>query len=118
MLDATTSDRERDALPVSPGLDSIEHADELDEVRAPREYRPVDSRAFKIVGLAILVAIGAAMAAEFLTALIALATNLAFYGRWSTALVSPAGGHQSPIAILFVPIIGALIVGIMARYGS
>ena len=118
MMD-TASDRERDdALPVSPGLDSINRAEELDEIRAPRDYRPVDSRAFKIVGLAIVVAIGAAMAAEFLTALIALATNLAYYGRWSTALVSPAGGHQSPFALLFVPIAGALIIGVMARYGS
>ena len=106
------------AIPVSPGLDSIDRAEELDEVRAPRDYRPLDSRAFKIVALAIIVALGAAMAAEFLTALIALATNLAFYGRWSTALVSPAGGHQSPLAILLVPIVGALIVGVMARYGS
>jgi H+/Cl- antiporter ClcA len=114
------SDRERDedALPVSLGLDSIKRASGLDEIRAPREYRPLDSRAFKIVGLAMVVAVGAAMAAEFLTALIALATNVAFYGRWSTALVSPAGGHQSPAAILFVPIVGALIVGVMARYGS
>ena len=112
------SDRERDALPVSPGLASIDQADELVEIRAPRDYRPIDSRAFKIVALAAIVALGAAMAAEVLTGLIALATNLAFYGRWSTALVSPAGGHQSPIAILFVPIVGALIIGVMARYGS
>jgi H+/Cl- antiporter ClcA/CBS domain-containing protein len=92
--------------------------EELDEIRAPRDYRPVDSRAFKVVGLAIIVALGAAMAAELLTALIALATNLTFYGRWSTALVSPAGGHQSPMAILFAPIAGALVIGVMARYGS
>jgi CIC family chloride channel protein len=105
-------------LPVSPGLDSIERTEALDQVRAPRDYRPVDSRAFRIVGLAIVVAVGAAMAAEFLTALIALATNLAFYSRWSTALVSPAGGHRAPIAILLTPIAGALVVGVMARYGS
>jgi H+/Cl- antiporter ClcA/CBS domain-containing protein len=113
-----TSDRKRDSLPVSPGLASIDQAEEIGEIRAPRDYRPIDSRAFRIVALAAVVAFGAAMAAEFLTALIALATNLAFYGRWSTALVSPAGGHNSPTAILFVPIIGALIIGLMARYGS
>src|SRR3954464_2026937 len=118
MIDATSDRERRDSLPVSPELDSINQAEELGEIRAPRDYRPIDSRAFKIVALAGVVAVGAAMAAEFLTGLIALATNLAFYGRWSTALVSPAGGHQSPIAILFVPIIGALIVGVMARYGS
>jgi chloride channel protein, CIC family len=118
MLDTASNRERRDSLPVSPGLDSIERADELDEVRAPRDYRPVDSRAFRIVALASVVAVGAAMAAELLTALIAVATNLAYYGRWSTALVSPAGGHQSPFALLFVPIIGALIIGVMARYGS
>jgi H+/Cl- antiporter ClcA len=119
MIDASNGQEgDEGALPVSPGLDSIKRAEELDEIRAPREYRPLDARAFKIVGLAAIVAIGAAMAAEFLTALIALATNLAFYGRWSTELVSPAGGHQFAFAILFVPIIGALIVGVMARYGS
>ena len=114
----TASNREPDGLPVSPGLDSINRAQELEAIRAPRDYRPVDSRAFRIVALASVVAFGAAMAAELLTALIALATNLAFYGRWSTALVSPAGGHQSPIAILLTPVAGALIIGIMARYGS
>jgi H+/Cl- antiporter ClcA len=112
------SDPDGEAVPVSPGLDSINKAQEFGEVRAPREYRPIDSRAFKIVALSAIVAVGAAMAAEFLTALIALVTNLAFYNRWSTELVSPAGGHQSSFAILLVPIFGALIVGVMARYGS
>jgi H+/Cl- antiporter ClcA/CBS domain-containing protein len=113
-----TPDQAPEALPVSPGLDSIKRADELSEIRAPHDYQAVDSRAFKIVAVAAVVAVGAAMAAEFLMALIGLATNLAFYGRWSTTLVSPAGGHQSPVAILLVPIVGALIVGVMARYGS
>jgi H+/Cl- antiporter ClcA/CBS domain-containing protein len=117
MIDSENG-REPESLPVSPGLDSIKRAEELSEIRAPHDYRAIDARAFKIVAVAAVVAVGSAMAAEFLMALIALVTNLAFYGRWSTTLVSPAGGHQSPIAILFVPIIGALIVGVMARYGS
>ncbi len=49
--------------------------------------------------------------------LIGLFTNLFFFGRWSAALVSPAGNHLGWWEIL-VPVVGALIIGIMARYGS
>jgi len=34
-----------------------------------------------------------------------------------TDLVSPAGHHLGPFVIL-VPVIGALVIGVMARYGS
>jgi len=49
--------------------------------------------------------------------LIGLFTNLFYFGRWSTALVSPTGNHLGLFSVL-VPIGGALIIGIMARYGS
>jgi H+/Cl- antiporter ClcA len=67
--------------------------------------------------LAIVVALLAAVAARLLTWLIGLVTNLAFYGRWSGTFVSPAGNHLGA-AVIVVPIVGALIVGVMARYGS
>src|SRR5205085_3920751 len=41
-----------------------------------------------------------------------------FYGRFATSLVSPGGGHRHPLALVLVPIAGALVVGLMARYGS
>lgn len=41
-------------------------------------------------------------------------TNLAFYGRVSTSFASPAGNHLGWIVVA-VPVIGGLIVGIMAR---
>ena len=49
--------------------------------------------------------------------LIGLFTNLFFFQRWGTALVSPAGNHLGVFVIL-VPVVGALIIGLMARYGS
>jgi len=49
--------------------------------------------------------------------LIGLVTNLAFYGRFSTSFASPAGNHLGPL-VMVVPLIGGLIVGLMARYGS
>jgi H+/Cl- antiporter ClcA len=68
--------------------------------------------------VAIIIAIGAGLAAQFLTALIGLITNVSFYNRISTAFLDPAGAHAHWLRILIVPVIGALIVGLMARYGS
>src|SRR3954466_9184858 len=88
------------------------------EIRTPAEYEPVDRRTVFITAVAMLIAVGAGLAAQFLVALIGLVTNAAFYARISTAFVSPAGGHRSPLSLLLIPIAGALVVGLMARYGS
>jgi len=44
-------------------------------------------------------------------------TNLAFYGRLSFESASPAG-NQLGLLVIIVPIIGAGLVGLMARFGS
>src|SRR6202041_544978 len=67
--------------------------------------------------LAIFIGAICAFVALILLRLIGLFTHLFYFGGWNTALVSPAGNHLG-IYSLFVPIAGALIVGIMARYGS
>jgi chloride channel protein, CIC family len=67
--------------------------------------------------LAIGIGIFSAFVALALLRLIGLFTNLFFFQRWSTSLVSPAGNHLGWLEVL-VPMIGGLIVGIMARYGS
>ena len=58
-----------------------------------------------------------AFVALVLLRLIGLFTNLFYFGRWSTAMVSPVGNHLGYYSVL-VPIGGALIIGVMARYGS
>jgi len=58
-----------------------------------------------------------AFVALALLRLIGLFTNLFYYGRWSSAVVSPVGNHLGWFGV-FVPIFGALIIGVMARYGS
>jgi chloride channel protein, CIC family len=67
--------------------------------------------------LAIGIGILSAFVAWALLRLIGLFTNLFFYQRWNTALVSPAGNHLGWLEVL-VPMVGGLIVGLMARYGS
>jgi chloride channel protein, CIC family len=76
-----------------------------------------DSRVIFLSAIAVGIGILGAFVALVLLRLIGLFTNLFFYGRWSTAFVSPAGNRLGPLEI-FVPVIGALIVGVMARYGS
>ena len=58
-----------------------------------------------------------AFVALALLRLIGLFTNLFYFGRWNTAMISPAGNHLGGYSVL-VPIAGALIIGVMARYGS
>ena len=52
-----------------------------------------------------------------LLALIALSTNLFYFGRFSTADVTPADAHLGWVMVA-IPVIGGLIIGVMARYGS
>jgi CIC family chloride channel protein len=74
-------------------------------------------RVLPISGLAIGIGAVCAFVALVLLRLIGLFTNLFYFGRWSTAMVSPAGNHLGVYSVL-VPIGGALIIGVMARYGS
>jgi CIC family chloride channel protein len=74
-------------------------------------------RVMPISLLAIVIGGVCAFVALALLRLIGLFTNLFYFGRWSTAMVSPAGNHLGMYSVL-VPIGGALIIGVMARYGS
>jgi H+/Cl- antiporter ClcA len=74
-------------------------------------------RLLLVAPLAIVIGLVGAFLAKGLLALIALATNVFFFGRLSTANVTPADAHLGAFVIL-VPVIGGLIIGLMARYGS
>ncbi|HZS37217.1 MAG TPA: chloride channel protein, partial [Polyangia bacterium] len=101
-----------DGLPVAPSLGPT-----LEAARVPPHSALVDRRVVFVSALALALGLAAALVAQGLTRLIGLVTNLAFYGRLSTAFVSPADHHLGPWVVL-VPIAGGLIVGVMARYGS
>ncbi|HET8770059.1 MAG TPA: chloride channel protein [Gemmatimonadaceae bacterium] len=84
----------------------------------PREYQPVDRRTVFIAALALVIALFAGLAAQFLTALIGLVTNLVYHNRVSTEFVSPMGSPHGPFLLLLVPVVGALLIGLIARFGS
>src|SRR3954447_18346248 len=76
-----------------------------------------DSRVVVLSLMAIVIGVMSAFVATALVWLINTVTNLAYYQRWASDSVSPAGNRLGPWAVL-VPIAGGLIVGLMARYGS
>ena len=77
----------------------------------------MDKRDAFISALAVILGIASVGVAEVLVRMIAVVTNLSFYGRWSMSYASPAGNHMG-VAVIAVPVVGGIIVGIMARYGS
>ena len=70
-----------------------------------------------ITFLAMIIGVVCAFVALALLRLIGLFTNLFYFGRWDGRLVSPVGNHLGIYSVL-VPVAGALIIGVMAKYGS
>ncbi|MBZ9657950.1 chloride channel protein [Mesorhizobium sp. ESP-6-4] len=76
-----------------------------------------DPRVLIIAAIAVVVATAGLFAGIVLLQLIRLATNIAYFGQFSLAELrledTPLG-----LAAVIVPVIGALIIGLMARFGS
>src|SRR6202161_2588341 len=77
----------------------------------------VDRRVWLLSGVSIGIGACATALAFLLLRCIALSTNFFYYHRFSSLSVSPAG---SPLGrwMVIVPVIGGLLVGWMARFGS
>src|SRR5437764_5377615 len=76
-----------------------------------------DTRLLVVTGLAAIIGIAAGFVSEIVTGMIDFVSNLSFFGIFSTHFTSPATNRLGPWVIT-IPVIGGLIVGVMARYGS
>ncbi|MFY3552422.1 chloride channel protein [Achromobacter insolitus] len=76
-----------------------------------------DKRVVLLMGLAIPVGLASVGAAWALLRLIALCTNLAYHHRFSFA-DTPIAASDLGLASVAIPVVGCLIIGLMARYGS
>jgi CIC family chloride channel protein len=76
-----------------------------------------DKRVLALIGMAVAVGTGGAFAAWLLVSLISLVTNVVWYGEFSIAATSLAGAHPS-VWMVLIPVIGGLVIGLMARFGS
>jgi len=74
-------------------------------------------RLLRISAIALCIGVLSAFVALGLLKLIALFTNLFFYQRLSATPAEPQGNNLGWLVVL-VPVIGGVIIGFMARYGS
>ncbi|MEO6883578.1 MAG: chloride channel protein [Bacteroidia bacterium] len=102
-----------EGLPIAPSMGETIAGERIH----PKKDNIVNKRVFYISMLAIGIGLVTGLVAEGLVGLIGLITNIAFYGRISTAFSSPADNHLGWWVVL-VPAVGGVIVGLMARYGS
>ena len=79
--------------------------------------QPAQFRIVLVSFLAAAIGLVAGVVAYALYKLIGLFTNLFFFHRWSTTFTS-VGSHHLGAWVILVPVIGGLIVGVMAKYGT
>jgi CIC family chloride channel protein len=99
-------------LPIAPSLGPA-----LEGAHINRHVPLIDRRVTFLCVLSAGLAFVATGVAFVLTRLIGVITNAAFFSRFSTEFTSPAGNTLG-LWVIGVPVVGAIIVGFMARYGS
>jgi chloride channel protein, CIC family len=90
----------------------------IPSTRHPRRLADysADYRMLVLAAMATVAGTGGAVSAWALLKLIAFATNLLWYGNPSFAPAVIAG--RGMLQVLLIPVVGGLIVGLMARFGS
>jgi H+/Cl- antiporter ClcA/CBS domain-containing protein len=71
----------------------------------------------RLLPLAVVAGVLATGIAVVLLALIGLVTNVLYEGRIDISLVPPDPWRLGPVSIL-IPVVGGLVIGLMARFGS
>ena len=100
-----------DIIPVSGNLPMAEQS------KFKFRAQPVNKRVLYLSIQVFFNALVIGCLAKALVYLIDFITNIFFYGRFSIQSASPAGNHLG-ILVIFIPIIGGILVGFMARFGS
>lgn len=99
-------------IPISVSLDETMTLNDMAQYPSANKKRLALMSAFA-VGVAVCIS----FIAKGLVYLINLITNLSFHQQWSFAPGSPATNNYG-LFVIFIPVIGGLIVGLMALYGS
>lgn len=86
-------------------------------LRHPLADFKADPRLLLLAGMAIIVGTGAAFAAWGLVKAITLITNIVWFGAIDT-LTRPMGDAHRGLWMVVAPVLGGIVIGLMARYGS
>ena len=76
-----------------------------------------DKRVLILSLMAVVIGAFSAVVAKLLVWLIAVITNLVFYQTLSSQFVSPVN-HRLGAFVILAPVIGGLVIGFMAKFGS
>ena len=99
-------------IPISISLEPSLAAEHIHKPIAPDK-----KRLLTVSLLAILVAVCISFIAKFLIWLINVVTGISFYGHIPAGPVTPAHNTLG-VFVIIIPVIGGIIVGLMALYGS
>lgn len=99
-------------IPVSISLDPTLEAENI-QPKISQDKK----RLLTISALAVAIAVCISVIAKFLVYLIDLVTNISFHGRFSIAHSSPVDNGLG-LWVIAIPVIGGIVVGLMALYGS
>lgn len=89
----------------------------LSSAHRPLADHSADLRMLMLCAAALVVGTGGAFGAWLLLKAIAVATNLFWFGRLSAA-PSSITDNALGLGVVVVPVVGSIIVGLMARFGS
>jgi H+/Cl- antiporter ClcA len=93
----------------------------LDETIVKQDFSASTSagkkRLLYISALAVFIGICISILAKLLVYLINFFTNISFHHRFSFSVLSPATNNYG-LLVIIVPVIGGIVVGLMALYGS
>ena len=99
-------------IPISVSLEPTIEAENMNPALSQDKRRLI-----RISIMAFAMAVVISFIAKLLVYLIDLFTNIAFFGSFSFAHHTPAD-NQLGLWVIAIPVIGGLIVGLMAVYGS
>lgn len=99
-------------IPISVSLNSTLEAEDIQTKSSDNK-----KRLLFISSLAVLVAVAISVIAKLLVFLINLITNISFHGKFSIADTSPVGNSLG-LWVIIIPVLGGVVVGLMALYGS
>ncbi|MGO4563217.1 chloride channel protein [Rhizobiales bacterium 3FA27D7] len=108
---STQTDKPADATRARPLPPSAQHA-----LPRPGDFT-ADTRVLMLMAVAVVVGTAAVGTAWVLLRLITLCTNIAYYGQLSLEAL-PISGSPLGWGMVLVPVVGCLIIGLMARFGS
>lgn len=108
----TPEAHDRQRLPISTSLEFL-----TEVTHTAKTPKSLDRRTLFVSLLALGIGVMAAVLAQLLQMLIGFITHGAFYGDVGWSLVSPAHNTLG-LWVVVVPVLGALVIGVMARYGS